>query len=291
MWDWCHRRENFVLISLPLSMCVRWVVMVLYTGIGRTEECLRLRPRSLCSFSLSLIFILPFSLQDCTHTHTHKPTLAENQLKLPTGRREMSGMWLSRICVYFITAGRSQSKEETRSGACPALSVKLLCVCVVLVVGGEGIGWEGKEWELFGSARECVGGCVGVRVSGCRALFEWEHMWLEVCGCVCAQTKVQSMCAQRWGDCVFPSPTEHLRIKRRWRGKWGGCWPLSKALCLSFCCMLIYMHVHAHADTHRQLRRLSNPVHSRVLEHTEPEWWDECREIQLKREDKSQGDI
>lgn len=56
---------------------------------------------------------------------------------------------------------------------------------------------------------------------------------------------------------------------------------------LSLCCMLIYTHAH----THTQFRRLSNPMHSRALEHTESEWWDECGEIQLKREDKSQGDI
>lgn len=52
--------------------------------------------------SLFLLFLshflspfFPLGLHTHTHTHntlSHKPTLAENQLKLPTGRREMPGM-------------------------------------------------------------------------------------------------------------------------------------------------------------------------------------------------------
>lgn len=118
-----------------------------------------------------------------------------------------------------------------------------------MVVGGwvgvEGIEWEGKEWAIWQCTWVC-GWCVGVRVSGCRALFEWEHMWLEVCvgvECVCVERwkvlRARARVCKRWGDCVFPS---HLR-RKRWRKEKGK----EKK---NFPFFMLYAHLHTCTHTH-----------------------------------------
>lgn len=86
------------------------------------------------------------------------------------------------------------------------------------VLGGGGW-WVVGECKLFGCARECVGGCVGVRVSGCGALLsestcDSECAWVSA---ACARVRVQKgeqSARARKGEreCVFPS---HFCSERR----------------------------------------------------------------------------
>lgn len=117
---------------------------------SRLEECVSLQLKlSLLFFSFFFFTFSLFLVFFSPHTQLRvvsKPTPASNQLKLPTGRKEMSGMRLSHICVYFI-APASLTKAKRKPDH-------------------DGANREGgrRERELFGSVHVSV--WVAVWVSG-----------------------------------------------------------------------------------------------------------------------------
>lgn len=70
----CSANEEILFWSCCFLMCVCACVRArkCWHGIGKTMECVRLRPRSLCS--ISLFFFLPFFSSGFTHTHANART-------------------------------------------------------------------------------------------------------------------------------------------------------------------------------------------------------------------------
>lgn len=250
-------------------VCACWAVWWSTILVGYWQEwgmCETSPQISLFLLFLSHFLSPFFPLGLHTHTHTQHTLTQTNSCRKPveTSHRQERNAWnviITYLCLFYHCGSLAKQKrkpDQAHAQHCVCVCVRVfMCVKYMRVLSGgdgggwvgvEGIEWEGKEWAIWQCTWVC-GWCVGVRVSGCRALFEWEHMWLEVC------VGVECVCVERWKVlrararvCAKGEVIVCFRVTFAERGGGKKRGKKKKLSFLYVVCSFTHMHTHTHSS-------------------------------------------